>query len=274
MPKPSARRCAAVALACLCRAAAAQEPEDAPGDTRYVLGLSTSFAPEYSGAGRTQLKLRPLWAVQWGRVRISTSRAGSLLGYGADAAGPGASSELIATNRWKFGAGLRVDSGRQAADSDKLQGLPDVRRTLRGRLYANYKVDDHWDLGASLSQDLLNRGGGAFVNLDFGYHDRLGPNTTWSTGAGVTLADATRMRTFYGIEPADAPRAGLPAYRPGGGLQDVHAGIGMTTALTKRWIAFANMGVARLVGDAAASPLTDRTTSVSASAGIAWRCCP
>jgi outer membrane scaffolding protein for murein synthesis (MipA/OmpV family) len=45
------------------------------------------------------------------------------------------------------------------------------------------------------------------------------------------------------------------------------------TALTPRWIAFANLGASRLLQDAAASPLTRQATESSAGIGLAYRCC-
>ncbi|MFX7977160.1 MipA/OmpV family protein, partial [Acinetobacter baumannii] len=44
-------------------------------------------------------------------------------------------------------------------------------------------------------------------------------------------------------------------------------------ALTPRWILFGNAGTSRLIGDAAASPLTLNRSSYSAGLGLAYRCC-
>lgn len=241
--------------------------------SRFVLGGALISAPEYSGSDTQALKLRPLWAAQFGRLRISTSRAGALMGFGTDAPTAGASMELLQTGRFKVSAGLRIDSGRQASDSSDLVGLPDIRRTLRGRLGASYRLDSHWSVGTGMSSDLLGRDGGALAGLDFGYRDRLTEHTEWSAGVGVTAADAQYMRTDYGITPEASARSGLSSFRPGAGIRDAHAGIGLTTALDKHWIVFGNVGVSQLQGDAAASPLTKSQSSVGGSIGVAYRCC-
>ena len=94
------------------------------------------------------------------------------------------------------------------------------------------------------------------------------------SGVGAnTFGDARNMQTYLGVTDADAVKTGLPAFTPGAGLKDVHAGIGLTTALTTRWIVFANIGGSRLLGDAAASPLTKDPNSFSVTAGVAYRCC-
>ncbi len=253
--------------------AAADFGNGEPTTSRFVLGAALMSAPEYSGSDTQALKLRPLWAYQYGRLRISTSRAGALMGFGTDTPTAGASVELLQTDRFKFSAGLRIDSGRQASDSSALAGLPDIRRTLRGRVGASYRLDSHWSVGTGLSSDLLGRDGGALAGVDLGYRDRLTEHTEWSAGFGITTADAQYMRTYYGITSDASARSGLTAFRPGAGLRDVHTGIGLTTALDKHWIVFGNVGASKLQGDAAASPLTKSQSSIGGSIGIAYRCC-
>ena len=240
---------------------------------RFVVGGQFALAPDYAGASGQTLKLRPLWAVQFGRLRLSTSGASAVLGFGGDAPGPGASTDLVRTDRFKLGLALRLDHGRDSSASPDLAGLPDVRQTLRGRLGASYALDQHWVAGASLSQDLLGRGGGALGSLDMSYRDRLTPTTQWSVGAGVALADSRYMQSYFGV-PADAVTpSGLTPYSPGAGLRDVHTGLSLMTALSPSWIAFGGVGFSTLLADAAASPLTKSRSSWSASIGLAWRCC-
>jgi len=250
--------------------------DEAPRTTaasNYLIGAMALSQPEYEGSDRRVLKLRPLWAYEWGRFRISTSRAGAAMNFASDPQGPGASALLISGERLRFGAALRFDSGRQSGDSPHLQGLPDIKRTLRGRVFASWKFDEHWDLGGNVSQDLLGRHGGTVGSLDLGYHLRLGEHTEGSVGVGMALANGQNMRTYFGVTPEQATPSGLPAFAPGGGARDAYAGVGFTTALTPRWILFGNVSGSRLVGDAAASPLTLQRSSFSAGLGLAYRCC-
>lgn len=243
----------------------------APRQLRWVLGVSAQRAPEYAGSGKSDLKLRPLWALRYGRYRLSTSRANAVLGFGADAPGPGASADLIAGDRFKFGAALRIDGGRKSSDTPAFAGLPDVRRTVRGRVYASYVLNKHWSLGASLSQDLLGRQGGAQFSTDIGYGDRLGAHSEWSVGFGSSFQDRRHAQSYFGVSAPSAQRTGLSAFEAQGGMQDLHLGIGLTTALTPHWIAFGSAGWAVLHGSAAASPLTRDRSNGSVSVGIAYR---
>lgn len=248
-------------------------PLMAEPESRWVVGMAASHAQDYAGAGQSQWKLRPLWAWQRGRYRISTSRGSAVLGFGGEAVGSGASAQLVESDRLKVGASLRFDTGRKASDSPALAGLPDVRRTLRGRVSASWVLAPHWSLSGGLSQDLLGREGGAIATLDLGTGGRLGVSSEWSAGVGVTLANSQSMRSYFGVSQAAALASGLPAYDARGGIKDLHAGLGFTTALTPRWVAFGGVGISRLQGDAARSPLTHALTGSSASVGLAYRCC-
>lgn len=252
--------------------AGAAEADDASPTSRYAIGVAAVSAPEYAGSDRHETKLQLLWAYQYGRLRItSSSRAGAALSFASDVPVAGVSADLVSSDRLRLGIGLRIDRGRRSSDSPRLAGLPDIRRTLRGRLYASYAFSPGWSVGASIAQDLLGHDGGATAGLDVGYRHRLGTRAEWTAGTGIALGDRRHMNTWFGVTDAQASRSGLAAFEPGAGLKDVHAGIGLTVGLTPHWIAFASAGRSRLLGDAAASPLTRSATGTSATIGLAYR---
>jgi outer membrane protein len=248
---------------------AEQEPESQPA--RYLLGASVASRPEYDGASTRQTKLRPLWAFQWGRWRISTSGGSAILGFGRDAGGAGASTLLIDSSRLRLGVALRMDSGRDSGDATTTQGLPDVKRTLRARLYANYSLAPDWNLGANLSQDLLGRKGGLTGGLDLGWRFYRSPTLEWASGIGISVADGTNMRSYFGVPESAVAATGKPAYSPGAGLRDLHAGVSFTRPLSKHWFVFGGAGGSRLLGPAADSPLTQQRNGTYANVGVAWR---
>lgn len=267
---PAPARTPAPVAAVLADPAAAGSPEPI---TRYVLGAALAYAPDYAGSQRSSFKPRPLWAWQRGRLRISTGGAGAVLGFGVVApdAGPGASADIASTDKWRLGAVLRVDNGRRSSDSPDLTGIPDVRRTIRGRLFTSYTFDRHWSAGANVSEDLLGRGGGATAGIGLGYHLPLGPSTAWNTGAGINFGDRRYMAARYAL-PADVAAArGVAPYEPGAGIESLTLGTGIMTALSPNWIVYTNVGVSSLRGGAAASPLTTARTTWQASVGFGWR---
>lgn len=251
---------------------AEQEPETQPA--RYLLGASVASGPEYDGASARQTKLKPLWALQWGRWRISTSGGSAILGFGRDtggAGGAGASTLLIDRSRLRLGVALRMESGRNSSDSSTTQGLPDVKRTLRARLYVNYSLAPDWNLGANLSQDLLGRQGGLSGRVDLGWRFYRSPTLEWAAGLGVSAGNAQNLRSYFGVPASAVAASGKPAYEPGGGLRDLHGGVSFTRPLNKHWFVFGGAGGSRLLGPAADSPLTQRRDGTHANLGVAWR---
>ena len=92
---------------------------------------------------------------------------------------------------------------------------------------------------------------------------------------GASLGDATFMRSQFGVaDVAPGQGSALAPFTPGGGLYSVDAGMGVMTALSRRWVAFGAITVSQLRGDARRSPLTVKPGGYSATAGIAYRCCP
>ena len=262
---------AAAALTLAAPARAEEASTDKDENLRYLLGASLAIGPEYDGASRQRVKIRPLWAAKFGRIRIATSGGSALLGFGRESGGAGASAQLIEGDKWRIGVSLRIDSGRDSGDARTTQGLPDVKRTLRARLYANYSLTPDWNLGASLSQDMLGRKGGLTGGVDLGWRFYRTAETEWTTGLGVSAADAQNLRSYFGVPAGAAATTGKPAYEPGAGLRDVHFGVGFKHALSKHWFLFGGAGTSRLLGPAADSPLVQKPASTSAGLGVAWR---
>ena len=247
--------------------------DDSNENINYVLGLATSLSPRYAGSTQHAFKLRPLWALQYGRLRISTSRAGSFMSTSGEPVSAGASADLIRRNRFKIGAGLRIDGGRSVEDDPSLAGLPQIRRTLRARVYASYAVTEQWTLSAAFTQDILGREGGATASIDAGYRARLSSDIELRGGVGAGFGSTQYMRSYFGIPQTSSLQTGLPLYQPSAGIYDLHAVIGLTKRLSENWIVYGEFNLFRLMGQAAHSPLTKNTNNLGGSIGLAYRCC-
>ncbi len=69
------------------------------------------------------------------------------------------------------------------------------------------------------------------------------------------FSNARYQRAYFGISSDAALASGLPQYRPGGGVHAVAAASSMSYELGKSWGVFGYARYARLVGDAARSPI-------------------
>ena len=243
----------------------------ADDEFKYALGLQLQNQPEAPGAEIRDTRIKPVWALRWGRLHLSTGGGSMLMGFGSTVYGPGASADLLKSDKLRVGISLRFDGGRNSSDAHATQGLPDVRRTLRGRLYAGYAIAEDLQWSASLSQDLLGRGGGLILATDISKRLLRDEDSELSVGTGLSAGNGTQMRSYFGVRPEDVQASGLPAYEPGAGLRDVWLGISYTRLLNRHWITQASAGASRLMGPAADSPLAVRPAAASFAISLAYR---
>jgi outer membrane scaffolding protein for murein synthesis (MipA/OmpV family) len=247
-------------------------PASAPAAaTRWegAIGPQFGFSPEYHGAARRHLSMTPGFYIRYGRFSISNS--GGFVTRRADDVFRGLGLDVVRNDRLRVNFALRLDNGRRSAVSDKLAGIENVRHTIRVRSSATWQLADAWKVAAGWNADLLGRGGGNIVDLAIGHDRRLTERTIWNVGAGLNWADARYLGSYYGVTPAESAVTSYPVYRPGPGLRDVAVSSGFRTELNERWIALWGATMGRVMGPAAASPLTTATLQWSLNAAVAWR---
>lgn len=244
------------------------------GGFTWSLGASVVNGPRYAGSAERGTGVRPVIGLEVGRFTLSSGGGGSLLDFDLDARDSGLTARLFQLENFRLSGGLRLDGGRKGEEDAILRGLPDVERTLRGRLSAIYDFNKHASLRSTLSQDLLDKQGGATLQTSARYEFLISPRTEIGLALGFTLADATYMRSYMGV-PASAAgiTTALPAYRPSGGMHSTHLGLEVKTLVSDRWVLFGGVGYQQLRGDARLSPLAVKPDSYSVSLGLAYRCC-
>lgn len=245
----------------------------APGADDYLLGAMISTSGNHVGEPSRGASLRPLWSLQWRSWRITTTRASALWRLGRDGIDPGVSRVLVDQDRFRLSASLQLDDGRKSGDDAYLAGVPDVRRTLRGRVTARYSLGPYWSAALAASHDLRNRDGSATLSPSIKYSHPTDAGSLWELSLGATLGNAKHLRTFYGIGEAAAAQSGRAAYLPGGGWTQWQLGLDLSHAIDSHWVVFGSLGWSQLLGDARRSPLVSRKGTWSASAGLAYRCC-
>ena len=183
---------------------------------------------------------------------------------------------------WNVGSG--VSGGFQLAyeecrDASESAFLRNVR--------FNDDVDPTGSIGAHLEWDtrfgtapvsLLARYRQAFGSdrgalLDLGFNVGLHGenNTIVAAYAQATWTSSKANNTFYGVSAAQAAATGLPAYQPGAGIQHVGIGILASHEFSRHWTLVGGLQFRWLQGDAAESPLAERSRNQYANAGVAYR---
>ncbi|MGM9514462.1 MipA/OmpV family protein [Roseateles sp. DB2] len=245
-----------------------------PDEPRYLLGLRVSRGSEYPGSRRQEQGLTPLWALYWGRWRITTAGTGAMMGFGSDAAGPGpgASRDWLRGEHWKLGLGLRIDSGRNSDQAAITRGLPDVPRTLRGRLQLQVELSPQWTLSAACSPDLLNHRGGTECSVDFSRSLYRSGHASLALGLGLSASDRRHLQSYFGVpEGSEAAERLGRSYAPGSGLTQGYVNLSYMQALSPRWVLVASWSEGRLLDAAAASPLVQTRRQPGLSVGLAYR---
>jgi outer membrane protein len=156
--------------------------------------------------------------------------------------------------------------------SGRLGGMDEIGTRLQAGAFLNYYLAPQWRLTGSALYGSGRERDGARLALgvqrlaaDLGAHHRI------SLAAGVTLVNRNDNDSYFGVTRDEAARSRFARYRPGGGVQDVHAGIRWNWAWTPSWMLTSNLQARRLLGSAADSPLVERTTNLTVSAAVAYR---
>ena len=257
----------------ICAGASAEGALRLPDDDEgYLIGASLASLSSHVGSDtKSRFTLKPIWAFQLGRFRVSRSRANSLMSAGRERAETGVSANFDFLEDWRLRASLRVDNGRSFDSDPRLAGLPDVRTTLRGRLSVSRSFGSSWNWNASIDQDLLGRDGGLRMSQGVGYRWPVSEKTYWDLSLSSTMGNGRYLQTHYGISQAAATNTGRNPYLVGGGLESLRSSVQFTHAISRHWVTFGGLDLSHLLRDAGRSPLVGRTTTHSLSVGVAYR---
>jgi MipA family protein len=243
--------------------AAGLTPDDA------ALTLSVQHGPDYIGSRDNGTSARPGFYIRWGRLAVSSGGSWAARRQDTDLQGLGI--DLSHSERFDLSLGLRVDSGRDEASSPALQGMGDVKRTVRARLSAEWRYAHGWQLGAAWTVDAFGRGGGNLGELRLKHEWPLSHRLTLSSGASLYLAGDRYLQTYFGVTPEQSARSGYAVYNPSLGLRDVQLYTSLKADVGDDWVLSVGAGLGRVLGPAARSPLTQRRNSWSVSGGAGYR---
>lgn len=263
----------AAALSCSAGVAGAQAaPADAPWT--LTLGAGLRHAPDYLGSRHARVRLAPVVLASW-RTGIGRFSFGDV---------PAMPGPFFAYTPWEtdslsLGIGVGRDTGRKDRDADawtqgsaRLAGMGEIDSTPVFGVYASWR-SDRWRVHA-LARRAFDRDkghGGALGDLRIAYE--LPMPARWSAEAGVsaTLADSRYMNAWFGVSDVQAAATGFAPYRAGSGLRDVALNASARWALTDHVALIGRASLARLAGDAKASPVVERREQATIFAGAAYR---
>ena len=226
------------------------------------IGAGVRTRPAYDGSASQRAELIP--SVRYfGAPWFARTTQGILEG--------GARMELA--RGFNVGAQLAYEGGRIASESDFLtsNNVPDINPS------ASIGLHLEWDRNLGPMPVTLLARGRRFIDGDRGAQADLRFTAGVYGGGAVTAAvfiqgtwaNSKSNQSFYGITLAQG--TGLPAYSAGSGLLYASGGLLWGVDLSREWIVVGGLEARRLHGDAARSPLAERTSNQYASASLAYR---
>jgi outer membrane protein len=237
----------------------AQIPEDL-----ILLGAALRSRPAYDGSASQRAELVPV-VRYYGRPWFARTTQGILEGGARVEPLPGLA----------LGAQIAYEGGRRTSESEFLRqhDLPDIRPG------ASFGVHLEWDSRIGpMPVTLLLRGRqhadsarGAQVDLRATAGVFQHGGFTAGIFAQGTWANAKAAQSFYGITPQQTATSGLPAFDAGGGALFTSVGLLWSAEVSKDWMAVGSAERRELRGDAARSPLAERSWNFYAGAGLAYR---
>jgi outer membrane protein len=271
-----------VALACLLAAlgaslssgAARATDSGAPANT-LELGAGIAWLPDFPGSHTSSARAR-LWVdATWHRTGAGTFAidSGSLTLAPAlrwspfDDAAPAGASLLLG---WRDGRTDTTPGFASMQDgSDRLRGLPDVPGSADLGIEAHARASGVPVFG--IARHALHGAQGTIVDIGVYAPLKLGGDVELTLLPTVRWADAREMQAWFGIDPAAAAASARAAYAPHAGLERAAFEAALDLPLRDGWHAVGSLALARLLGDAASSPLAERRWQPMALVGVSWR---
>jgi outer membrane scaffolding protein for murein synthesis (MipA/OmpV family) len=169
----------------------------------------------------------------------------------------GIALNLYRSGDFTFGPTVRFSFGQEENDSRDLRGLGDVDISIEPGAFAEYSRGP-FSARIEASHDVAGGHGGGILELDAAVtlpiaQTRSGP-VLLSARPNASFVTAKVNRAFFGVDATQAFASGLPAYRPGGGLQEFGVNVTAIAPVGRRTTVVGLLGYGRLIGDAADSP--------------------
>jgi outer membrane protein len=165
-------------------------------------------------------------------------------------------------------AGYRF--GRDDEDAEHLRGLGDIDGGLVVGGFAGYRTGP-LAVSASYHHQATGDDTGGLVRFNGEFVSRPAAGLKLTTDIGANYATDDYMESFFGVSRAQSLASGLPVFDPSAGFKDVYAGLTAAIDLDERWSLTLTGRYARLIGDAADSPIVESENQFFGGLGASYK---
>ncbi|WP_058935179.1 MipA/OmpV family protein [Roseateles depolymerans] len=233
-----------------------------PAESTWSGGVSTRSWPSAPGSRARSNDLLP--AVEY--LAPSGAFVSTDLGVGWNLVPLLADAEAAKT--WQAGARLWPQFGRPSRVTP--QGIDRLGSRITTEAFANVQATSWLLLQSGASWGSGRHHDGQQLELGMTSGIPIGDDLIGVTLA-TTFANAAHLRSSYGIGPREALASGLPEWHPRAGMMDWSIALNGEHKFSSRWSISGQWLDARLVGDAAHSPLTKAKSQQTFSASLWYR---
>lgn len=235
-------------------------------ESAFTVGAGVGVGPRYSGSD--EHVVAPVIAIDY--QAANGFYAGTMRGIGFAAGNDQLSASIGLGYRGARGENdTRGFGGRTG--SKALKGMGDVRGSATLAVGAEAWLTDVFSVAVRAEVPISHRENGKQFTL--GVNARLldGPADKVAVGVALQFGEGKYMQTYYGVDARQAARSGYRAFKPEGGMFGVDVSANWEHRVDAHWAVTTLVGVQRLSGDAAKSPIVRRKAAPTAAVYAAYQ---
>jgi outer membrane protein len=229
-----------------------------PGITNVRLGLGPIIRPNYEGSNNYNVDPVPVISLRYKNLvevdnnEIKVTAFNRLFNKTANT---GNGSAL------RVGPLVSVNFGRGENNSPDLRGMGNVSTSIELGGFVSYTFPSGSRVRLRARHDVISGHGGGTVVADYTQVFLRGNRFVLGGIAQGTWATGNFMRSFFGVNAAQAAATGYPVFTPGAGFKDVNFSLNANYQIATQWSVVTNVNYKRLIGGAANSPLVSQVGS-------------
>jgi outer membrane protein len=207
------------------------------------LGLGAASVPDYEGSE----DYRP--------VPLILAKFVDPSGWYVELLGNTLRANLVPSPVWRLGPVIRYRAERSDVDNRRVDRMEDVDAAIELGGFAGFEIYN-FSFKVEAAKDVADGHDGLLVGVTGGYTWLMAPWRVTLSGF-TTYADDNYMSTYFGVTSRDSARSGIRTFNADAGFKDTGGTLVGMYRFTEHWGVTLAARYARLIGDAANSPLVD-----------------
>lgn len=208
----------------------------------YPLIIPKYYGDNYDPNVRSRVDFRSIDDVRFSALRLGGLDLGPLAGY---------------------------NFGRDEDLANRLNGLGDIDGGVAVGAFASYTFEPFF-VDIAYNKQVTGDDTGHTIRFGAGVKQDVSERMLVSAYVGSAYASDDYMDSYFSVSPAQALASGLTAFDADSGFKHIGVDLGLDYRLTQRITLKTKAGFARLLGDAADSPITESRNQFSGGLGLSY----